>query len=51
MFYDIIIIGGGASGLCTAIWSKTENNSVLILDHNAMYHHPEDSWLILLFLL
>jgi len=36
MFYDIIIIGGGASGLCTAIWSKTENNSVLVLEHNSM---------------
>ena len=36
MFYDIIIIGGGASGLCTAIQSKTENNTVLVLDHNSI---------------
>lgn len=36
MFYDIIIIGGGASGLCTAIQSKTENNTILILEHNNM---------------
>ncbi|MBQ9030319.1 MAG: aminoacetone oxidase family FAD-binding enzyme [Parasporobacterium sp.] len=36
MFYDIIIIGGGASGLCTAIHSKTENNTVLVLDHNSI---------------
>ena len=36
MFYDIIIIGGGASGLCTAIQSKTENNTVLVLEHNKM---------------
>ncbi|MCF0228077.1 MAG: aminoacetone oxidase family FAD-binding enzyme [Parasporobacterium sp.] len=34
MYYDIIIVGGGASGLCTAIHAKTENNSILILDHN-----------------
>lgn len=33
MKYDIMIIGGGASGLCTAIMSKTENNSILIIDH------------------
>ncbi len=36
MFYDIIIIGGGASGLCTAIQAKTENNTVLVLEHNSM---------------
>ena len=36
MFYDIIIIGGGASGLCTAIQSKTENNTVLVLEHNSI---------------
>ena len=36
MFYDIIIIGGGASGLCTAIWSKKENNTVLVLEHNSI---------------
>ena len=36
MFYDIIIIGGGASGLCTAIQSKTEINTVLVLDHNSV---------------
>lgn len=36
MFYDIIIIGGGASGLCTAIQAKTANNSILILEHNSM---------------
>ena len=35
MFYDIIIIGGGASGLCTAIQAKTDNNSILILEHNS----------------
>ncbi len=34
MKYDIIIIGGGASGLCTAIMSKKENNSVLVIEHN-----------------
>ncbi len=34
MKYDIIIIGGGASGLCTAIMSKKENNSILILEHS-----------------
>ena len=34
MKYDIIIIGGGASGLCTAIMSKTKNNKVLIIEHN-----------------
>ncbi len=33
MKYDIIIIGGGASGLCTAIMSKKENNSVLVIEH------------------
>ena len=33
MKYDIVIIGGGASGLCTAIMSKTETNSILIIDH------------------
>ncbi len=33
MKYDIVIIGGGASGLCTAIMSKTESNSILIIDH------------------
>ena len=32
--YDIIIIGGGASGLCTAIMSKTETNRILIIEHN-----------------
>ena len=32
--YDIIIIGGGASGLCTAIMSKTESKSILIIEHN-----------------
>lgn len=32
--YDIIIIGGGASGLCTAIMAKTESNRILILEHN-----------------
>ena len=36
MFYDIIIIGGGASGLCTAIQAKTRNNTVLVLEHNSM---------------
>lgn len=35
MNYDLIIIGGGASGLCTAIASKKNNISVLILDHNS----------------
>ncbi len=33
MKYDIIILGGGASGLCTAIMSKKDNNSILILEH------------------
>ena len=33
MKYDIVIIGGGASGLCTAIMSKTESNSILIIEH------------------
>lgn len=32
--YDIIIIGGGASGLCTAIMAKTAKNSILIIEHN-----------------
>ncbi len=32
--YDIIIIGGGASGLCTAIMSKSKENKVLIIEHN-----------------
>lgn len=31
-FYDIIIIGGGASGMCTAINAKTKNTSVLLID-------------------
>lgn len=34
MKYDTIIIGGGASGLCTAINAKKENNKVLIIEHN-----------------
>ena len=34
MIYDIIIIGGGASGLCTAIQAKKPDNSILILEHN-----------------
>lgn len=34
MYYDTIIIGGGASGLCTAIKSKKDNNKVLIIEHN-----------------
>ena len=33
MKYDIVIIGGGASGLCTAIMSKAETTSILIIDH------------------
>ena len=33
MYADIIIIGGGASGLFAAINAKKENNSVLILEH------------------
>ena len=33
MYYDVIIIGGGASGLCTAIKVKKENISVLVLEH------------------
>ena len=32
MYFDIIIIGGGASGMCAAISAKTDNNSVLIID-------------------
>lgn len=34
--YDIIIIGGGASGLCTAINAKTENNKILIIDRDQL---------------
>ena len=34
MNYDVIIIGGGAAGLCTAINSKNEKNSILIIEHN-----------------
>jgi len=34
MKYDVIIIGGGASGLCTAIKAKKNNNSVLVLEHS-----------------
>ncbi len=33
MNYDLIIIGGGASGLCTAIKAKRDNNSVLVIEH------------------
>lgn len=33
MYYDIAVIGGGASGLCTAIKSKTKSNKVLIIEH------------------
>ena len=32
--YDIIIIGGGASGLCTAVMAKNKRNRVLIIEHN-----------------
>ena len=32
MYCDIIIIGGGASGMCAAIFAKTDSNSVLIID-------------------
>ena len=32
MNYDIIILGGGASGLCTAILAKTEKNRILVID-------------------
>ena len=31
----IVIIGGGASGLVAAIYSKSENNEVIILERNA----------------
>ncbi|MCF0141954.1 MAG: NAD(P)/FAD-dependent oxidoreductase, partial [Parasporobacterium sp.] len=34
MYYDIIIIGGGASGLCLASQVKTENIKVLVIDHS-----------------
>lgn len=33
MIYDIIVIGGGASGMCTAIKAKKENNRILIIEH------------------
>lgn len=32
--FDTIIIGGGASGIMTAIFSAMNNNSTLILEHN-----------------
>lgn len=35
MIYDLVIIGGGASGLCTAIMSKKEDNSILILERGS----------------
>lgn len=33
MTYDVIIVGGGASGLCTAICAKKKNNRILIIEH------------------
>ena len=33
--YDIIIIGGGPTGLCAAIYARRANKSVLILEKNA----------------
>lgn len=35
MNYDLIIIGGGASGLCTAIKCKKNNISVLVIEHTS----------------
>ena len=32
--YDTIIIGGGASGLAAAIMSKTDQNRILVIEHN-----------------
>ena len=32
--YDIIMIGGGASGLAAAIMAKTEEKRILIIEHN-----------------
>ena len=34
MLYDVIVIGGGAAGMCTAIHAKRNNKSVLIIEHN-----------------
>ena len=38
----IVIIGGGASGLISAILSKNENNEVIILDTDEQYTPPND---------
>ncbi len=32
MKYDLIIIGGGITGLCTALWATQKNLNVLVLD-------------------
>ncbi len=32
--YDVIVIGGGASGMMTSIFSARGGNSTLVLDHN-----------------
>ena len=34
MEYDIMIIGGGASGICAAINAKTRNNKILLIERN-----------------
>lgn len=35
MKYDLIIIGGGASGLCAAINAKKKKNKILIIEHKS----------------
>ena len=32
--YDVIVIGGGASGMMASIFSARNGNSTLVLDHN-----------------
>jgi predicted flavoprotein YhiN len=33
--YDVVIVGGGASGVVAALKAKTSNNRVLILERNS----------------